>query len=102
MSASATACPLPRTTGPSRPSSGFPSIETPVILSDRMDSALEKLSETIRAAGRSRRALRLRGGGTKDFYGQALDGEVLDTPGHNRHLGLQPPEPLINPPFRDP
>jgi len=28
----------------------IPSIETPVILSDRMDSALERLSETIRAA----------------------------------------------------
>ena len=33
----------------------------------------------IRAAAAARTPLRIRGGGTKDFYGQALDGEVLDT-----------------------
>jgi len=66
-----------------------------VILSDRMDSALDKLSETIRAAGRSGRALRLRGGGTKDFYGQALDGEVLDTRGHSGIVAYEPSELVI-------
>ena len=33
----------------------------------------------IRAAAVSRTPLRIRGGGTKDFYGQALEGDVLDT-----------------------
>ena len=66
-----------------------------MILSDRMDSALEKLSETIRAAGRSGRALRLRGGGTKDFYGQALEGEVLDTRGHSGIVAYEPSELVI-------
>ena len=33
----------------------------------------------IRAAVAARTPLRIRGGGTKDFYGQALEGEVLDT-----------------------
>jgi glycolate oxidase FAD binding subunit len=60
-----------------------------------MDSALEKLSETIRAAGRSGHALRLRGGGTKDFYGQALEGEVLDTRGHSGIVAYEPSELVI-------
>src|SRR5258708_28789105 len=60
-----------------------------------MDSVLEKLSETVRAAGRSKRALRLRGGGTKDFYGQALDGETLDTRGHIGIVAYEPSELVI-------
>ena len=66
-----------------------------MILSDRMDSVLEKLSERVRAAGRSKRALRLRGGGTKDFYGQALDGETLDTRGHIGIVAYEPSELVI-------
>src|SRR6266702_3995920 len=62
---------------------------------DAMDSALEKLSETVRDAGRSKRALRLCGGGTKDFYGQALEGEVLDTRGHNGIVTYEPSELVI-------
>src|SRR2546428_7718845 len=62
---------------------------------DAMDSALEKLSETVRDAGRSKRALRLCGGGTKDFYGQALQGEVLDTRGHNGIVTYEPSELVI-------
>src|SRR6266849_2781440 len=60
-----------------------------------MDPVLEKLSETIRAAGRSRRALRLRSGGTKDFYGQALEGEVLDTRGYGGIVTYEPSELVI-------
>ncbi len=66
-----------------------------MILSDRMDSVLEKLSETIRAAGRAKRALRLRGGGTKDFYGQALEGEVHDTRGYSGIVAYEPSELVI-------
>src|SRR5467141_1563171 len=60
-----------------------------------MDSALERLSEAVREAGRSRRALRLRGGGTKDFYGQGLEGEVLDTRGHGGIVAYEPSELVI-------
>src|SRR5207247_8553699 len=60
-----------------------------------MDPVLEKLSETVRAAGRAKRALRVRGGGTKDFYGQALEGEVLDTRGHNGIVTYEPSELVI-------
>jgi len=40
---------------------------------------LARFAETIRAAGPVGKRLRIRGGGTKDFYGQELVGEVLDT-----------------------
>jgi len=60
-----------------------------------MDSALEKLSVTVREAGRSKRALRLRGGGTKDFYGQAPEGEVLDTRGYSGIVAYEPSELVI-------
>jgi len=41
--------------------------------------SLQTLQERIRDAAGRGAALRLRGGGTKDFYGNALRGEVLDT-----------------------
>jgi len=44
-----------------------------------MDAALNQTIDRVRAAYADRRPLRLRGGGTKDFYGQALQGEILDT-----------------------
>ncbi len=66
-----------------------------MILSDAMDAVLEKLSETVRAASRSKRALRLRGGGTKDFYGQAPEGEVLDTRGYSGIVTYEPSELVI-------
>ena len=34
-----------------------------------MDAALAELTERVRAARAGRTALRIRGGGTKDFYG---------------------------------
>ena len=60
-----------------------------------MDAALEKLSEQVRDAGRAGRALRLRGGGTKDFYGQALEGEVLDTRAYSGIVAYEPSELVI-------
>lgn len=44
-----------------------------------MDTALQPFVDRVRAAAADGTALRLRGGGTKDFYGQSLQGEVLDT-----------------------
>jgi len=40
--------------------------------------ALSAVRERIRAAAADGRPLRIRGGGTKDFYGGALDGDVVD------------------------
>ena len=44
-----------------------------------MDSALKHVSDRIAAALADRKPLHLRGGGTKDFYGSAPHGELLDT-----------------------
>ena len=54
-------------------------------------------SEQIReaAAGRGERALRLRGGGTKDFYGNALRGDVLDTRGYAGIVDYEPTELVV-------
>jgi glycolate oxidase FAD binding subunit len=43
-----------------------------------MDSALNQLCEKIRAASAARTPLRIRAGGTKDFYGNSVQGELLD------------------------
>jgi glycolate oxidase FAD binding subunit len=61
-----------------------------------MDPALEKLSQAVRNAAASGRALRLRGGGTKDFYGQALEGEVLDTRSYSGVVSYEPSELVIS------
>ena len=50
-----------------------------------MDANLAALADTVRGANADGRALRLRGGGTKDFYGQALKGEPIDT---RRYAGI--------------
>ena len=42
------------------------------------DSALNQLCETVRAASAARTPLRIRAGGTKDFYGNSTQGEPLD------------------------
>ena len=42
------------------------------------DPALAQLRDRIRAAAADRRPLRLRGGGTKDFYGEVITGDIVD------------------------
>ena len=44
-----------------------------------MESILNPLVERIRAAAERGTALRIRGGGSKDFYGGRLEGELLET-----------------------
>jgi glycolate oxidase FAD binding subunit len=44
-----------------------------------MDAASAAFAGRIRDAAQNRRPLRLRGGGTKDFYGGTPSGEILDT-----------------------
>lgn len=46
-----------------------------------MDShiTIATLADKVRRAAATKSPLRIRGGGSKDFYGQALTGEVLDT-----------------------
>ncbi len=49
----------------------------------------------IRAAVAARTPLRIRGGGTKDFYGEALEGEVLDTSAWEGIVDYDPAELVV-------
>jgi len=49
----------------------------------------------IREAAASGTALRVRGGGSKDFYGEALAGELLDTREHAGIVDYEPTELVI-------
>ena len=41
-----------------------------------MDTSLQTLAERVRAAATDGTTLRIRGGGTKDFYGEAPRGDI--------------------------
>ncbi|MFA7280759.1 MAG: glycolate oxidase subunit GlcE [Sterolibacterium sp.] len=60
-----------------------------------MDDRTQQWIERIRSAAASGQALRWRGGGSKDFYGQALAGEILDTRGHCGIIAYEPSELVI-------
>jgi glycolate oxidase FAD binding subunit len=51
--------------------------------------------EEFRSRILERKPLRLKGGGSKDFYGGPLQGEVLDTRGHSGIIGYEPTELVI-------
>jgi glycolate oxidase FAD binding subunit len=56
---------------------------------------MQVFAERIREAAARGRALRLRGGGTKDFYGNAPRGEVLDTRAYAGIVTYEPTELVI-------
>ena len=56
-------------------------------MNDRVDEFRSRILE--------RKPLRIRGGGSKDFYGGPLAGEVLDTRGHSGIVGYEPTELVI-------
>ena len=60
-----------------------------------MQAIVEQFRQQILAASAARRPLRLRGGGTKDWYGQQLDGEVLDTRAYAGIIDYEPTELVI-------
>jgi len=60
-----------------------------------METSLIELRERILAAAAAQTPLRLRGGGTKDFYGEALAGEMLDTRGHAGIVDYEPSELVV-------
>ena len=53
-------------------------------------------ADAIREASDSHRALRFRGGGSKDFYGERLEGEVLDTRGFSGLVEYDPTELVVS------
>ncbi len=57
--------------------------------------AEQALSEQIAGAAAAKRALRIRGGGTKDFYGGEPRGELLDTRSHAGIVAYEPTELVV-------
>ncbi|TFW35539.1 glycolate oxidase subunit GlcE [Massilia horti] len=57
--------------------------------------AIEHFREQVLAASRDQRALRIRGGGTKDWYGQRLEGDILDTRSYAGIVDYEPTELVI-------
>ncbi|HXJ52791.1 MAG TPA: glycolate oxidase subunit GlcE [Burkholderiales bacterium] len=56
---------------------------------------LEALQERIREAAARKAPLRLRGGGSKDFYGNEPRGELLDTRGYAGIVSYEPTELVV-------
>ncbi|MBW8901126.1 MAG: glycolate oxidase subunit GlcE, partial [Massilia sp.] len=60
-----------------------------------MQNIVEHFQETVRAAVRDQRSLRIRGGGTKDWYGQRLEGDILATRDYAGIVDYEPTELVI-------
>lgn len=60
-----------------------------------MNAELNSLIDAVRVAAAQGRTLRLRGGGTKDFWGQSLTGEVLDTRAYRGIVSYEPSELVV-------
>lgn len=58
-------------------------------------SALAEISERIREAAARNQPLRIRGEGSKDFYGDPLEGAVLDTRGLRGIVDYEPTELVL-------
>jgi glycolate oxidase FAD binding subunit len=59
------------------------------------DTAAGELAERIRDAAAAQRPLRIRGAGTKDFYGRRVEGEVVDTRGLAGIVDYAPTELVV-------
>ena len=59
------------------------------------DAFIADLCERVRAAGANGTALRVRSGGTKDFYGQEGRGEVVDVSPHSGIVAYEPKELVL-------
>lgn len=57
--------------------------------------AIADLTDRIKAAAAARTPLRIRGGGTKDFYAQSLQGDVLDMTGLSGVTSYEPSELVV-------
>ncbi len=59
------------------------------------DTALQSLIDAVRAAAASATPLRIRGGGTKDFHGQRLHGQVLEISALSGIVSYEPSELVV-------
>ena len=59
------------------------------------DAALQSLIDAVHLAAARATPLRIRGGGTKDFYGNPPEGEPLETAGHAGIVAYEPTELVV-------
>jgi glycolate oxidase FAD binding subunit len=60
-----------------------------------MQDLVDHFQETVHAAARDKRPLRIRGGGTKDWYGQRFEGDILATRDYTGIVDYEPTELVI-------
>ena len=60
-----------------------------------MEHAIDQITDRIHAARTDRTPLRIRGGGSKDFFGLSLQGEVVDTTTLNGVISYEPSELVV-------
>jgi glycolate oxidase FAD binding subunit len=60
-----------------------------------MEQVLQQFRDAIAAAAAAKTSVRIRGGGSKDWYGQGLQGEILDTRVYTGILAYDPTELVI-------
>ncbi len=60
-----------------------------------MQETVKQFSDCVRRAADNRTALRIRGGGSKDFYGSMLQGEILDTTAYRGIVDYEPTELVL-------
>ena len=60
-----------------------------------MDATLRGFGEVLRQAAADRTPLRIRGGGTKDFYGRPVSGETLATGAYRGIVDYEPSELVV-------
>jgi glycolate oxidase FAD binding subunit len=64
-------------------------------LCTHMKSALQDITDQIKTAATQRTPLRIRGGGSKDFYGESLKGTLLDTRAYSGITSYEPSELVV-------
>ena len=60
-----------------------------------MDQTLQAFKEQIISSSAAKTPLRIRGNGTKDWYGQSFEGELLDTRAYSGIVSYDPTELVI-------
>jgi len=60
-----------------------------------MTDTLHAMIDTIRAAAADKQPLHIRGQGSKDFYGRASHGQLLDTSVHRGIVSYEPTELVV-------